>query len=176
MSGPAPTFEPISTLSPGGLAGIIRRSYAGLIAAEPDRWSGEIVKWEDFDRQAFANPDTIGLCVFVTRLGPEPVGLASFDPRPAPAHGEIGQNCVLPGYRGRGLGSLQIAEVLRRFRALAIREARVTTSVHPFFAPARRMYEGLGFREVRRFAGGPDPRYPLLEFVLRLGRSSELDG
>jgi GNAT superfamily N-acetyltransferase len=175
MPVPGLRFEPICVLAPGDLAVIIGRSYAALIAEAPDLWGGESVKWEDFDRRAFACPAAEGRCVFVSRLGQEPVGLASYDPRPAPAYGEIGQNCVLPRFRGRGFGSLQVAEVLRRFKAMGIKEARVTTSGHPFFEPARRMYGGLGFREARRFSGGPDPRYPLLEFVLRLGGSSELD-
>jgi GNAT superfamily N-acetyltransferase len=168
MSDPELAFEPIRMLAPGGLAGIVLRSYAALVAGAPDLWAGERAKWEDFDRQAFAN-------VFVTRLGREAVGLASFDPRLAPASGEIGQNCVLPEYRGRGFGRRQIAEVLRRFKAVGIRNAYVTTSAHPFFVPARKMYEGLGFRETRRFAGGPDPRYALVELSLRLEPASELD-
>jgi ribosomal protein S18 acetylase RimI-like enzyme len=173
MSDATPIFEPISVLAPGGLAEIIGLSYAALVAERPDLWAGERAKWEDFDRRAFAHPGTVGRCVFVARLGHETVGLASYDPRPAPARGEIGQNCVLPEFRGRGLGGRQIEEVLRRFRAAGIREARVTTSAHPFFAPARKMYEGLGFREVGRFAGGPDPRYALVEFSLKLVGASE---
>ena len=54
-------------------------------------------------------------------------------------------------------------EVLRRFREKGIAAARVTTSGHPFFAPALAMYRSLGFGETRRFAGGPDPRYRLVE-------------
>jgi GNAT superfamily N-acetyltransferase len=166
MSDPLLTFEPVSVFSPGELALIIGRSYAALVEERPDVWGREREKWADFDRRAFADPDTVGRCVFVSCLERQPVGLGSYDPRPGPAHGEIGQNCVLPGFRGRGFGRRQILEILRRFEAAGILAARVTTSGHPFFDPARTMYRGLGFREIRRFPGGPDPRYPLIELEL----------
>jgi len=162
------TFAPISHFAPGALADILRRSYAGLVAEDPAHWGQEDQSWEDFDRQAFAHPHTIGSCVFVSRLEKEQVGLASFDPRPRPRHELIGQNCILPEFRSRGFGKEQIFEVLRRFRRWGIGTALVATSAHPFFLPARRMYESLGFREIRRFPGGPDPRYGIIELVRTL--------
>lgn len=157
------TFEPVSRFSPGDLADIIGRSYAGLLEKWPDPWEREHENWEDFDRQAFAHPDTVGRCVFVSRLEQRPVGLGSYDPRPGPSYAVIGQNCVLPEYRGRGFGRRQILEIFRRFGAENVRAARVTTSEHPFFLPALRMYGDLGFQEIRRLTGGPDPRYRLIE-------------
>ena len=56
-----------------------------------------------------------------------------------------------------------LLEILGRLAAGKVRLARVTTSGHPFFFPARTMYRDLGFRETRCFAGGPDPRYQLIE-------------
>ena len=175
MDAPILSFEPITRFAPGDLAEIIGRSYAALVASSPRIWGREPERWQDLDCQAFANPDTVGRCVFISRLGPAPVGLGSYDPRPGPAYGEIGQNCILPEFRGRGFGSRQVREILRRLETLGLRAARVTTSGHPFFEPARRMYEGLGFREIRRRPGGPDPGYPLIEFARELGRLSELD-
>ena len=157
------TFDPLSLFAPGDLANIIGRSYAELVEKWPEPWERERRKWLDFDRQAFARPDTVGKCVFVSRLDGEPVGLASYDPRPGPLYGVIGQNCVLPEYRGRGFGKRQILEVLRRLEAGGMRTARVTTSEHPFFLPALGLYRSLGFRETRRLAGGRDPRHRLVE-------------
>jgi hypothetical protein len=136
-------FDPISRFPPGTLADIIGRSYADLVDKWPDTWKGEERKWADFDREAYAFPETVGRCVFVSRLGDRIVGLASYDPRPGPAYGIVGQNCVLP------------------------------TSEHPFFAPALRMYRSLGFRDIRRRYGGPDRRYRLVELELDLAGRSE---
>lgn len=162
-------FAPLSGFIPGDLAAVIARSYAGLLEGWPGVWNGERRAWDEFDRRAFARPDTVGRCVFVSRLDGAVAGLASFDPRPAPDLGVVGQNCVLPEFRGRGFGRRQIEEVLRRFRQLGIAAARVTTSEHPFFAPALAMYRSLGFRERRRFTGGPDPRHSLVELEKELG-------
>jgi ribosomal protein S18 acetylase RimI-like enzyme len=164
------TFAPISQFSPGALADLLHKSYAGLVEKWPGRWDREAGKWDDFDRQAFAHPDTIGKCVFVSRLGNEPVGLASYDPRGGPRYGLIGQNCILPEYQGRGFGKQQILEILSRLKARRIEAARVMTSEHPFFLPARKMYRALGFEEVRRFAGGPDADYGLIELEMTIVR------
>jgi ribosomal protein S18 acetylase RimI-like enzyme len=162
------TFAPISLFSPGTLADLLHKSYQGLVEKWPGRWDKEAGNWDDFDRQAFAHPETVGRCVFVSRLGDESVGLASYDPRQAPRYGIIGQNCVVPEYRGRGFGRQHILEILRRFREREIRTARVTTSEHPFFCHALRMYQSLGFKETRRFPGGPDPHYALIELDIEL--------
>lgn len=166
-------FDPISRFPPGTLADIIGRSYADLVDKWPDSWKGEERKWADFDREAYAFPETVGRCVFVSRLGDRIVGLASYDPRPGPAYGIVGQNCVLPEFRGKGFGKLQVLEILRRIRDGQMKAARVTTSEHPFFAPALRMYRSLGFRDIRRRYGGPDRQYRLVELELDLAGRSE---
>jgi GNAT superfamily N-acetyltransferase len=162
------TLAPISLFQPGLLSDLIQRSYAGLVEEWPMYWKQESEKWAAFDRQAFAHPDSIGKCVFVSCLDAEAIGLASYDPRQEPQYGLIGQNCILPEYRGRGFGKLQILEILRRFRERNTRAARVTTSEHPFFLPARNMYQNLGFKEIRRSTGGPDPQYLRIDMELEL--------
>jgi GNAT superfamily N-acetyltransferase len=162
------TFAPVSVFAPGALAGMIKKSYAALVEECPEHWEAENENWEDFDREVFTYPETVGECAFISLLDGEPVGLASYDPRQAPRYGIVGQNCVLPEFRGRGVGKRQIAEILRRFRESGMRAASVTTSAHPFFLPALKMYESLGFDAIRRFAGGPDPRYDLIELEKNL--------
>lgn len=167
------TFAPIMLFQPGLLTDLLHKSYAGLVELDPECWKGESEKWHDFDRQSFAHPGTIGKCVFVSCLDDRPIGLASYDPRREPDFGIIGQNCVLPEYRGQGFGKRQILEVLRRFVERRTRAARVTTSEHPFFTAALGMYRSLGFREIRRFAGGPDPRYQIIELEMELSTPFE---
>jgi GNAT superfamily N-acetyltransferase len=168
-------FEPISLFRPGALADIIGKSYAELVEKWPDSWKNESQKWTDFDRQAFASPDTVGRCVFVSCLDDQPVGLASYGPRQGPEVGLVGQNCVLPEFRGRGFGRLQILEILRRFGESGTKAARVITSGHPFFVPATRMYQSLGFKETRHLDGGPDPQYQVIELEMDLAGRSESD-
>jgi ribosomal protein S18 acetylase RimI-like enzyme len=175
MASPDLSFAPISLYPAGTLADIIGRSYAELLEKWPDGWKDEPPKWADLDHAAFAFPDSVGRCFFISSLGAETVGMASYDPRPGPAYGAVGQNCVLPEFRGRGFGKLQILEVLRRLRDRGMKAARVTTSSHPFFAPALRMYRSLGFKDIRRRYGGPDPRYRLIELEIALGGRSEPD-
>lgn len=176
MAAPTLSFEPISLFPPGTLADIIGRSYAELLEKWPDGWNDEPRKWGDLDRDAYAFQDTVGQCFFVSRLGGEIVGMASYDPRPGPAYGIVGQNCVLPAFRGRGFGKLQVLEVLRRIKERGMRAARVTTGEHPFFIPALGMYRSLGFKETRRFAYGADPRFRLIELEWTSPATSELDG
>lgn len=53
-------------------------------------------------------------------------------------------------------GAAQIRRVLDISRERALKQARVTTSDHPFSAPAQRMPETCGLREIGR--GLRDPR------------------
>lgn len=39
---------------------------------------------------------------------------------------------------------------------------------HPFFEPARKMYQSLGFEETNRTSGGPDSKYKIIEFEVKL--------
>ncbi len=150
---------------------LLRAGYADLLADDSGYWSGLAQELAGFDRDAFEEFETMGQCVFVTKWGDGSlVGLASFDPRPGPAYGIVGQNCIHPAHRRRGIGRRQIMEIVSRFGNMGIRRAVVSTNAHPFFVPARRNYESCGFTESRRFAGGPDPRYTMIEYVKDLAR------
>lgn len=142
-------YVPLAHEPPGTLATLLRASYAPWITQDVCD-AEEITGWDAYDREALAEPDTVGACLFFTRRGEQLVGFASWDPRQAPEVGIVGHNCVLPAFQGQGLGSSQIREVLRRFTEQKIHVARVSTLDHPFFAPAQRMYLACGFREVGR--------------------------
>jgi len=108
------------------------------------------------DRDTFENADTIGACTFITCLKDQPIGFVCYDPRPGPESAVIGHNCILPKFQRRGFGCRQIAEIIRRLREREFHKVIVTTSDHPFFVPAQKLYLACGFRELRRFGQQPD--------------------
>lgn len=161
-------FTPVAEHTPGAIFELLSRSYDGTVRAEPGGWAGEKDKWLEYDRDVFENPETVGACLFVTCLDNEPIGFGSWDPRQGPELAIIGHNCILPERQGKGYGKEQIEEILRRLKAGGLRKALATTSEHPFFEPARRMYLACGFREARRRPGGPDPRYEVIDYEIML--------
>jgi hypothetical protein len=90
----------------GVIASLLERSYAALVASEPSLWRGEQVRWEQYDREVFQQPET----------------------------------------------------------------ALVTTCDHPFFVPARRMYQACGFHEVRRVPWDRDPGRTIIEYERQVDR------
>jgi len=100
---------------PGVIASVLKRSYAGLLESDPAHWQPEVPKWEEFDRDVFAHPETVGSCVFLSWSAGQLVGFGSFDPRPKPEFGIVGHNCILPDFRGRGYGKEQIREYAYAF-------------------------------------------------------------
>ena len=162
-------FTPLRQYPRGIIASLLRRSYAPLLAADPDVWGRESEGWEEFDREAFENLNTVGKCVFVSCLDEEVVGFGSFDPRKAPEVGVVGHNCILPEFQGRGYGTLQLIEILRRLKERGIDKAVVSTGLHPFFLPARRTYLACGFSETKRITQELDGRYGIVEYELDLG-------
>ena len=152
----------------GIIVDLLKRSYTKLLSSVPQYWSQEIANWEEFDRDVFQFPDTVGACTFLTWCDGRLVGLGSYDNRPRPHWGIIGHNCILPEFRGRGIGKQQIWEILHRFNTMKIILAKVSTNDHPFFIPAQRMYQALGFRETRRVPWERNPEINVVEYEKRL--------
>lgn len=173
---PVLRFTPLRGHPPGILSGLLRRSYAPMLDADPDLLGRERESWEIFDREAFENLDSVGRCVFVSCAGEHVVGFGSFDPRRAPDVGVVGHNCILPEFHGRGYGTAQIREILRRLRDLGTRRAAVSTGIHPFFVPAQRMYAACGFREVGRVTQENDSRFGIVELELDLTAPQQQPG
>ena len=135
---------------PGIISMLLQQSYIELYSQYPDYWALEKLEFENFDALTFNNPSTVGNCVFITEKNGQVVGMFSFDPRPGPLKGIVGHNCILPSFRGCGLGKLQILETLNLLRNRHIHNVEVSTGDHPFFHPAKKMYISCGFKETRR--------------------------
>jgi GNAT superfamily N-acetyltransferase len=153
---------------PGIVASLLKRSYAELVASDPDIWKPEVENWEKADRSVFENPGTVGACTFLSWANRDIVGLFCFDPLPRPAYGVIGHNCILPEFRGQGFGKQQIIEILQRFKEMGIRSAKVSTNDHPFFVRAQRMYTACGFREVKRVPWDRDLNQNMIHYEMEL--------
>ena len=143
-------------------------SYEELLSTGQQFWQDQKTSWVRFDTEVFDNLTTIGRCVFLTRLDMNIIGFSSFDPRRGPSFGVIGHNCILPKFRGQGLGKRQIQETLRRLKVRSIRNVIVSTSEHPFFIPAQKMYLACGFRETKRYSGEPQLGYQIIEYGMAL--------
>jgi len=152
---------------PGLIPSLLFRSYADYFRYDPDCESTWKRAWEAYDRDVFEHPDTVGACGFITALDYQPIGFASWDQRQFPT-GVIGHNCVLPEFRGNGYGTRQIEEVLHILRGERFVRVLATTGQHPFFEPARRMYQALGWREVKRQPGDECSGYGTVTYELRL--------
>jgi GNAT superfamily N-acetyltransferase len=153
----------------GVIAALLKQAYAGLTKSDPAQWEPEQRNWEFYDDAVFGAPETVGACLFLTRLDGRIVGFGSWDPRQQPCFGIVGHNCILPEFRDRGLGKQQILEILRRFREMAIETAKVSTNDHPFFIPAQRMYVACGFREIRRIPWDRDPQQQMIVYEKEIG-------
>jgi GNAT superfamily N-acetyltransferase len=162
------TFTQLTGQEVGTLAALLTESYGELLSTGHPFWQDQRGSWVEFDAEVFANPTTIGRCVFLTRLDTFIIGFSSFDPRRGPSVGVIGHNCILPAFRGQGFGKRQILETLRRLRMRTIREAIVSTSDHPFFMPAQRTYLACGFQETRRYPGDARLGYQMIEYGMIL--------
>jgi GNAT superfamily N-acetyltransferase len=162
------TFDSITQQDTGTIAALLMESYEELLSTSQLFWQAQRDSWVKFDAEVFDNLTTIGQCVFLTRLNAEIIGFSSFDPRRGPLFGIIGHNCILPRFRGQGFGKHQIRETLRRLKMRSIRKAIVSTTEHPFFIPAQRMYLACGFQETKRYPGEPQLGYQNIEYKMVL--------
>lgn len=99
------------------------------------------VKGEQVEAHCAAHPDWVVICEEAGRT----VGFATYSIHASGSIGVIGNNAVDPDCGLKGIGQQMYAEVLRRFRAMGMRFARVTTGLDWAHAPARRAYERAGF-------------------------------
>ena len=159
-------FTQSSRYERGLIDRLLTTCYAGILDERL------IEQFQRFDREVFENPDMVGACTFVTTLDSDVIGMASYDPRQAPERGIVGHNCILPEHQRKGYGKQQIAELIRRLRLRDIRRAVVSTSEHPFFEPAQKMYLSCGFTESQRKRENPQDRYQIIYYEMELTNES----
>jgi putative acetyltransferase len=69
----------------------------------------------------------------------------------SPEHGEMKSMRTAPGHQRKGVGTLMLRHLLREARARGYRRLSLETGSNEAFAPARRLYEGHGFRYCAAF-------------------------
>ena len=89
-------YRPITDAPRGTLRALLRDAYA--FHPECERLWG--AQWREFDDFFYDRPRIADTCGFLTVLDGEPIGFASWDPRPLPAYAEMGHNCIAAARRG----------------------------------------------------------------------------
>ncbi|MCL0034030.1 GNAT family N-acetyltransferase [Thermodesulfovibrionales bacterium] len=143
-------FRSTTSFERGIIYKLLCESYAGLLESKPRSADEYKTDWKKADDDTFDNPDTIGRCVLISIINGEPIGSVSWDPRRIPKEGVIGQNCILPPWRGKGYGKQQIQKMLSIFRSRGTKLIKVSTDNYPLFIPAQKTCLSCGFKEVGR--------------------------
>jgi GNAT superfamily N-acetyltransferase len=157
-------FKSLLRCDKGLIFSILSRSYNELIMAIPSYKSSLVENWKSYEQEVYKNPSTIGKCGFITLVDGNPVGFASWDPRGGPKVGLIGHNCILPDFRNKSFGKMQVKEIIRILREQKFHSIIVTTGEHEFFLPAQKMYESCGFIEERRLKDPSNPYFKIIEY------------
>ena len=103
--------------------------------------------WKEYDDYFYNNLDIADKYCFITVLDGEPIGHISWDPRHRSDYVEIGHNCIISKYKGKGYGQIQLKEAIRRIKEYDnLKKIIITTN--EMFIPAQRNYESVGFTKV----------------------------
>lgn len=138
------SFAAIEDFPRGTLYNMLLDAYS----FEP-RWQATFDdSWREYDRFIYGNPRIAKSCGFISVYDGQPIGHITWNPTNAPEHVEIGHNCVLCKYKGRGYGRIQLLtalDIIRREYA----PYRITVTTNAQLSAARRNYESVGFRLIR---------------------------
>lgn len=160
-------FEPLQDLGLGKIFEMLERAYAAYRKIDPEAVNEWKENWKTFDDFVFSIPAKEASFGFSTFWEDNGVGFSSWDPRQFPT-AVIGHNCIVPEYRGKGLGIVQMRETIRRLTDRGFIKALVTTGESEFFLPAQTMYKRCGFAETVRGYGEEHSRFRTITFELRL--------
>ncbi len=109
-------------------------------------WTQHFATWEANKRQQIVSHFTeYTTLAFVTEVEGVIAGFMTYRLHEDVGFGEISNNAVDPAYQGAGIGAAQCRHVLEIFREAGMRSARVVTGLDEGHAPARAMYEKVGF-------------------------------
>jgi ribosomal protein S18 acetylase RimI-like enzyme len=132
-------FDNISKYNRGTLFHLLRQAYSFH-----EKWEHNFSeKWRESDNFLFDNLQIADKYGFVTRLNEEPIGYAIYDPRHLPEYAIVGDNCIIPKYKGMGYGLLQMQELINRIKKNDVMKIYVSTNLD--LIPAQHMYERVGF-------------------------------
>lgn len=93
-----------------------------------------------------------GIEFFVMRKDGAAVGMGAFK-RIDDTHAEIKSMHILAEHRGGGLARKMLETLIAEAQAMGYRRLSLETGVEPIFAPARGLYERLGFSYTGPFEG-----------------------
>ena len=103
--------------------------------------------WKEHDEFFYKNKEIADRYSFITVLDGKPIGHVSWNPRHRPLYVEIGHNCILTKYKGKGYGHLQLEEAIRRIKEYDDLK-KIIVSTNELMVPAMKNYESVGFVKV----------------------------
>ena len=158
------TFRNVREDERGILCDLLERTYRPLKDLNEHPWIPADDLWQSYDDQVFDNLSEE--LIMLTELDRSVVGFASYNLIHRGA--VIGRNTVLPEHGGKGIGTAQVREIIRRCRDAGAEVIHVLTGDHPFFERAQRMYLKCGFNEVDRSDDGNGIGRTLIRYRLDL--------
>lgn len=133
-------YKSIGAFEKGTLYGLLEAAYA-----YDERFKHYFKdNWRECDDFFYENLSIADKCCLITTVDDMPVGFVCWDPRNIPEYIEVGHNCIIPEFKGKKLGKIQLTEALDRIKKHDIKKITVTTNVA--LIPAQRNYESLGFK------------------------------
>ena len=125
--------------------------------------------WKKYDDFLYNNQEIADKYAFITVLDGKPIGHISWDPRHRPDYVEIGHNCILTKYKGKGYGHKQLEETINRIKEdTDLNKIVVTTN--EILVSAQRNYESVGFKKVNERENKETPfsgKYIDYEIILK---------
>ena len=131
---------------------LLSQTYNEFKRNNKDEFESWQPRWIDFDNIVYSNLERSKGFIIFTKINNVIIGFVSWDPRNHPC-ARIGDNCIIPGFKGNGYGKLQLLNSIEYLDEKEYINIRVTTGTDEHFLPARKMYESCGFKIKGKFKG-----------------------